>query len=86
MDENAWYEKQPKVWPKGKEHYNGGLDSVQKSVNLRDTKLQVIVKLANIVLTPDKPSYAGGKWHVEGATSIRGGHFKSLTKSRRHGK
>lgn len=28
--------------------------------------LQVIVKLANIELTPDKPSYAGGTWHVEG--------------------
>jgi Protein of unknown function (DUF4246) len=28
--------------------------------------LQVIVKLANIVLTPDKPEYAGGTWHVEG--------------------
>ncbi|EAU86432.1 hypothetical protein CC1G_05426 [Coprinopsis cinerea okayama7 len=28
--------------------------------------LQVIVKLANIVLTPEKPSYGGGTWHVEG--------------------
>ena len=28
--------------------------------------LQVIVKLANIHLTPSKPSYAGGSWHVEG--------------------
>jgi len=28
--------------------------------------LQVIVKLANIQLTPDKPSYDGGSWHVEG--------------------
>ncbi|KAF2158075.1 hypothetical protein K461DRAFT_274318 [Myriangium duriaei CBS 260.36] len=28
--------------------------------------LQVIVKLANIVLTPDSPDYAGGSWHVEG--------------------
>lgn len=30
------------------------------------TGLQVIVKLANIHLTPDKPSYPGGSWHVEG--------------------
>lgn len=29
-------------------------------------KLQVIVKLANIHLTPEKPSYGGGTWHVEG--------------------
>ncbi|KAL3467016.1 hypothetical protein BJX64DRAFT_284164 [Aspergillus heterothallicus] len=29
-------------------------------------RLQVIVKLANIELTPEKPEYAGGSWHVEG--------------------
>jgi hypothetical protein len=28
--------------------------------------LQIIVKLANIHLTPQKPDYKGGKWHVEG--------------------
>jgi hypothetical protein len=28
--------------------------------------LQVIVKLANIHLSPDKPKYEGGTWHVEG--------------------
>jgi len=28
--------------------------------------LQVIVKLANIHLTPEKPTYNGGSWHVEG--------------------
>ena len=28
--------------------------------------LQVIVKLANIHLTPEKPKYGGGTWHVEG--------------------
>ncbi|KAK2801192.1 hypothetical protein FQN51_005507 [Onygenales sp. PD_10] len=28
--------------------------------------LQVIVKLANIELTPEKPTYNGGTWHVEG--------------------
>jgi len=27
--------------------------------------LQVIVKLANIQLTPEKPEYEGGSWHVE---------------------
>ncbi|KAK2462935.1 hypothetical protein APHAL10511_005133 [Amanita phalloides] len=30
------------------------------------TGLQVIVKLANIHLTPNKPEYEGGSWHVEG--------------------
>ncbi|KAF2226129.1 hypothetical protein BDZ85DRAFT_272677 [Elsinoe ampelina] len=28
--------------------------------------LQVIVKLANIHLTPEKPNYTGGSWHIEG--------------------
>lgn len=28
--------------------------------------LQIIVKLANIELTPEKPTYEGGTWHVEG--------------------
>lgn len=28
--------------------------------------LQIIVKLANIELTPERPDYEGGTWHVEG--------------------
>lgn len=28
--------------------------------------LQIIVKLANIELTPERPEYGGGTWHVEG--------------------
>jgi hypothetical protein len=31
-----------------------------------DHGLQVIVKLANIHLSPEKPSYDGGTWHIEG--------------------
>jgi hypothetical protein len=31
-----------------------------------EKKLQVILKLANINLTPDKLSYDGGSWHIEG--------------------
>ncbi|RXW19962.1 hypothetical protein EST38_g5891 [Candolleomyces aberdarensis] len=31
-----------------------------------DLPLQVIVKLANIELTPEKPEYDGGTWHIEG--------------------
>src|SRR5690606_36134653 len=31
-----------------------------------DKRLQVIVKAANIVLTPDLPYYFGGTWHTEG--------------------
>ena len=35
-------------------------------LSLRGRTLQVIVKLANIVLTPRSPSYDGVGWHVEG--------------------
>jgi hypothetical protein len=42
----------------------------EKLVDLRkeyaDRGLQIIVKLANIHLTPEKPYYDGGTWHVEG--------------------
>ncbi|RXW11956.1 hypothetical protein EST38_g13899 [Candolleomyces aberdarensis] len=31
-----------------------------------DLPLQIIVKLASIELTPEKPEYGGGTWHVEG--------------------
>ena len=34
--------------------------------DFRDRGLQVIVKLANIHLTPENPEYSGGNWHVEG--------------------
>jgi len=38
--------------------------------------LQVIVKLANIHLTPEKPEYTGGKWHVEGQLVSTGLEFQ----------
>ncbi len=40
-------------------------------VDLRGRRLQVIVKLATIHLTPDKPAYPGGSWHVEGMMNER---------------
>lgn len=44
---------------------------VSKPPSLADKKLQVIVKIASIELTPDKPSYDGGSWHVEGTRNER---------------
>ncbi|MFJ8693830.1 DUF4246 domain-containing protein [Streptomyces roseolilacinus] len=40
-------------------------------VDLRGRRLQVIVKLATLRLTPDKPEYPGGSWHVEGMLNER---------------
>ena len=31
----------------------------------KDQGLQVIVKMAGVELTPEKPEYAGGSWHLE---------------------
>ncbi|EGB12122.1 hypothetical protein AURANDRAFT_36249 [Aureococcus anophagefferens] len=38
---------------------------------LAGRRLQVIVKLQTIELTPERPEYAGGAWHVEGARNER---------------
>ncbi|MFD6195005.1 DUF4246 domain-containing protein [Streptomyces sp. NPDC060275] len=40
-------------------------------VDLRGRRLQVVVKLATIHLTPDRPEYSGGSWHVEGMLNER---------------
>ena len=45
---------------------NGNVD-----ISLRGRGLRVIVKLANIVLTPANPKYPGGSWHVEGMVNER---------------
>ncbi|KAF2205071.1 hypothetical protein GQ43DRAFT_363257 [Delitschia confertaspora ATCC 74209] len=43
-----------------------GAHPVDLRQNYKDTGLQIIFKLANIHLTPEKPAYDGGTWHVEG--------------------
>ncbi|KIY66110.1 hypothetical protein CYLTODRAFT_399294 [Cylindrobasidium torrendii FP15055 ss-10] len=68
-DEEAqeeWRARQPQVLPEALDAYTGALDIIKNTVPLKGGSIQVIVKLANIVLTPDNPKYAGGKWHVEG--------------------
>ncbi|ORZ31421.1 hypothetical protein BCR44DRAFT_1442287 [Catenaria anguillulae PL171] len=58
---------------------------------LAGKRLQVIVKLANIHLTPDNPTYPGGSWHVEGmlnesiiATGLYYYAMDNITESRLH--
>ncbi|KAK9791446.1 hypothetical protein SCARD494_07629 [Seiridium cardinale] len=62
-------------------------------VNLREDfgerGLQVIVKLSSIELTPEKPTYGGGNWHIEGmlnkhivATAIYYYDVDNVTESR----
>lgn len=40
---------------------------INLKADFNSTGLQIIFKLASIHLTPDKPKYDGGRWHVEGA-------------------
>ncbi|OAJ41357.1 hypothetical protein BDEG_24977 [Batrachochytrium dendrobatidis JEL423] len=47
------------------EHFKSKYESA-KPVSLRGRNLQVIVKLTNIQLTPSKPKYDEGNWHIEG--------------------
>ncbi|KAI5121385.1 hypothetical protein M0805_001198 [Coniferiporia weirii] len=46
--------------------YTGDLETRYTTVSLRGRTIQVIVKLANIQLTSEKPEYKGGSWHIEG--------------------
>ncbi|KAH9926103.1 uncharacterized protein B0H18DRAFT_1119008 [Fomitopsis serialis] len=64
----AWYNKQGQhLWSDSKPAYNGGLNEVQKTVDLRGKRLQVIVKLTNVMLTPEKPQFNGTQWQYEGS-------------------
>ncbi|KAK6091312.1 hypothetical protein MT418_8576 [Batrachochytrium dendrobatidis] len=47
------------------EHFEPKYESAEP-VSLRGRNLQVIVKLTNIQLTPSKPKYNEGNWHIEG--------------------
>ena len=45
--------------------------AVNLKTQFQDSGLQVIVKLANIELSPEKPEYEGGSWHIEGQMNER---------------
>lgn len=62
----AFQQSLPKSLPKPLPEYNGALDRIKKTVSFAGSTIQVICKMANIILTPESPSYPGGSWHVEG--------------------
>ncbi|KAI0773048.1 hypothetical protein BD413DRAFT_656192 [Trametes elegans] len=77
VDPYEWYNhlKEPESFPDVHEdEYYDALDEWHSKYNtanridltIRGRTVQVIVKLANIVLTPENPRYPGGAWHVEG--------------------
>ncbi|KAJ7352340.1 hypothetical protein DFH08DRAFT_84719 [Mycena albidolilacea] len=70
-DYDAWLRRRtirgPLALPDAPPKYDNALSrNLSASESLLDSTIQVIVKLANIVLTPEKPDYPGGTWHVEG--------------------
>lgn len=67
----AWWEDRSPVIPDAPAFTAPELPEASDRVDLRGRRLQVIVKLATIHLTPDKPEYAGGSWHVEGMLNER---------------
>ena len=59
--------KQPEPYGRFKApDYQKPGDWVDLKTEYRGSGLQVIVKLANIELTPENPEYEGGSWHIEG--------------------
>ena len=64
-NQKGWFWAQNSRLPEGRP-YDGELEKVKKTASLNDKTIQCVVKLANIVLTPENLEYPGGKWHVEG--------------------
>ena len=73
VDNDALYEE---IWDTRADHlkpidikWKGLLPPVEESRRFRlkqYNELKIIVKLANIQLTPENPKYPGGTWHLEG--------------------
>ncbi|WP_344497329.1 DUF4246 domain-containing protein [Streptomyces enissocaesilis] len=69
--QDDWWENRRPVIPDAPAFTPPELPDESARVDLRGRRLQVIVKLASIHLTPDKPEYPGGSWHVEGMLNER---------------
>ncbi|CAL9335204.1 DUF4246 domain-containing protein [Streptomyces sp. enrichment culture] len=69
--QDAWWENRRPVVPDAPDFTPPEAPDESARIDLRGSRLQVIVKLATIHLTPDKPEYAGGSWHVEGMLNER---------------
>ncbi|MFF3349084.1 DUF4246 domain-containing protein [Streptomyces sp. NPDC002779] len=66
-----WWENRRPVIPDAPAFTAPEVPEEAARVDLRGRRVQVIVKLATIHLTPDKPEYVGGSWHVEGMMNER---------------
>ncbi|MFE4312072.1 DUF4246 domain-containing protein [Streptomyces sp. NPDC056891] len=87
--QDDWWENRRPVVPDAPAFTAPEVPDASARVDLRGRGLQVIVKLATIHLTPEKPEYSGGSWHVEGmlnerivSTGIYYWDSKNITESR----
>ncbi|MFD8049090.1 DUF4246 domain-containing protein [Streptomyces chartreusis] len=69
--QDDWWENRSPVVPDAPAFTPPESPDASARVDLRGRSLQVIVKLATIQLTPEKPEYQGGTWHVEGMLNER---------------
>ncbi|MGW7333303.1 DUF4246 domain-containing protein [Streptomyces sp. NPDC054840] len=69
--QDDWWENRRPVIPDATAFTPPESPDAAARVDLRGRRLQVIVKLATIHLTTDKPEYPGGSWHVEGMMNER---------------
>ena len=67
----AWYAPYQYKTPDARGIYDGDLHVMNDRISLRGRTLQIFVSLATTVLTPERPEYPGGKWHVEGLSRSR---------------
>ncbi|GAA1980205.1 DUF4246 domain-containing protein [Catenulispora subtropica] len=88
---DAWWSEREPTLPDPEDFTPPAPPADGAHVDLRGRRLQVIVKLATIHLTPDKPEYPGGSWHVEGmmnerivSTGIYYWDSENITESRLH--
>ena len=67
---SAWYAPHQLRTPDAKGTYDGDLQVMNDRISLRGRTLQIVISLATTVLTPERPKYPGGKWHVEGSSRL----------------
>ncbi|KAG8899163.1 hypothetical protein FRC01_010640, partial [Tulasnella sp. 417] len=61
----------PTVDPQGYRKSEQDITYRKSTYSIQERTVQVIVKLATIHLTPEKPEFPGGGWHVEGMANER---------------
>ncbi|KAF9532096.1 hypothetical protein CPB83DRAFT_848337 [Crepidotus variabilis] len=81
-DDEGWieYEREMREWALKRpinlpdvqtSGYSGNLHKRRHIVKLRNRVVQVITRVMDIRLTPDRPAFEGNKWHVEGMRGER---------------